>query len=84
MPRFGFTVTKKTGNSVVRNRIRRRLREIVRIHLANCEGLNGDFVLIGKIAALHVNFDMLLSDLVKALDQRPKVRANPQSITSTK
>ena len=30
-PRFGFTVTKKVGNSVIRNRIRRRLREAVRL-----------------------------------------------------
>ena len=30
-PRFGFTVTKKVGNSVIRNRIRRRLREVVRL-----------------------------------------------------
>ena len=30
-PRFGFTVTKKVGNSVVRNRIRRRLREAARL-----------------------------------------------------
>ena len=30
-PRFGFTVTKKIGNAVVRNRIRRRLREVVRL-----------------------------------------------------
>ena len=33
-PRFGFTVTKKLGGAVVRNRIRRRLREAVRLHLA--------------------------------------------------
>ena len=30
--RFGFTVSKKVGNAVERNRVRRRLREIVRLH----------------------------------------------------
>ena len=29
--RFGFTVSKKVGNAVERNRVRRRLREIVRV-----------------------------------------------------
>lgn len=32
--RFGFTVSKKVGDAVVRNRLRRRLREICRLHLA--------------------------------------------------
>ncbi|TIW67555.1 MAG: ribonuclease P protein component, partial [Mesorhizobium sp.] len=34
-PRVGYTVTKKVGNAVVRNRVRRRLREAVRTHAAD-------------------------------------------------
>jgi ribonuclease P protein component len=34
-PRFGFIVTKKIGNAVVRNKVKRRLREIVRANLGN-------------------------------------------------
>lgn len=54
--RVGFTVTKKTGNSVVRNRIRRRLREAIR--LAGPAGLQAgcDYVLIGRREALAASF----------------------------
>ncbi len=50
--RFGFTVTKKTGNAPERNRIRRRLREAVRRAGEGLEGIGGDFVLIGRREAL--------------------------------
>ena len=58
-PRFGFTVTKKTGNSVIRNRIRRRLREIVRLHAAEDARPRTDYVLVGRIEALTTGFDAL-------------------------
>lgn len=67
-PRFGFTVTKKTGNAVVRNRIRRRLREAVRLSAAGAALAGVDYVLIGRRAALTLPFDRLVDDLRSGLD----------------
>ncbi|MBN9020850.1 MAG: ribonuclease P protein component [Rhizobiales bacterium] len=67
-PRFGFTVTKKTGNAVVRNRIRRRLREVVRLSAAGAALAGVDYVLIGRRAALTLPFDRLVDDLRSGLD----------------
>jgi ribonuclease P protein component len=65
-PRFGFTVTKKIGNAVVRNRIRRRLRAA-----ATAAALHGkpgaDYVLIARAAALTLPFDRLVTDLITGL-----------------
>jgi ribonuclease P protein component len=66
-PRVGFTVSKKVGNAVERNRVRRRLREIVR--LAAQDRIQGarDYVLVGRRAALELPFERLASDLAAAL-----------------
>ena len=50
--RVGFTVSKKVGNAVERNRVRRRLKEIVRLSAAGCLRPGHDYVLIGRRAAL--------------------------------
>ena len=65
--RFGFTVTKKIGNAVVRNRIRRRLREAVRV-AGEAEAAAGmDYVLVGRPAALTLEFERLVADLLSGL-----------------
>ncbi|WP_406237559.1 ribonuclease P protein component [Acetobacter orientalis] len=67
--RVGFTVTKKVGNAVVRNRARRRLREVVRVVDAEMP-LNGlDLVLIGRAATGERLFTDLVADFRKALTQ---------------
>ncbi|HET7713993.1 MAG TPA: ribonuclease P protein component [Bauldia sp.] len=66
-PRFGFTVTKKTGNAVIRNRIRRRLREAVRLSATEVASPGVDYVLIGRRAALTLPFDRLIDDLRSGL-----------------
>jgi len=65
--RIGFTVSKKVGNSVERNRVRRRLREIVR--LSDCRRMRGghDYVLIGRRAALRTPFARIAEDFQGAL-----------------
>ncbi len=65
--RFGITVTKKTGNSVVRNRIRRRLREAIRLNAAGHAKGGRDYVLIARNAALTMPFDALVGELIHGL-----------------
>ena len=68
-PRCGFTVTKKTGNSVVRNRIRRRLKEAVRLSPAGLANVGTDYVLVGRREALGLPFSALTADLAGAFRQ---------------
>jgi ribonuclease P protein component len=62
-PRFGITVTKKIGNAVVRNRIRRRLREALRTAAPGHARAGTDYVVIARNAALALPFDRLVTDL---------------------
>lgn len=66
-PRFVFTVTKKTGTAVERNRVRRRLREIVRLSAADRLHPGKDYVLVGRRAALDLPFERLTDDFLGAL-----------------
>ena len=74
--RVGFTVSKKVGNAVERNRVRRRLREIVR--LSPLPLLRGhDYVLVGRRAALSLPFARIAQDYEGALQRVEKRRATP-------
>lgn len=65
--RVGFTVTKKIGNAVVRNRMKRRLRALAR-EILPMDGLAGaDHVLIGRNGGVERDFSALRAELVKAL-----------------
>ena len=65
--RFGFTVSKKVGNAVERNRVRRRLREIVRLSATNRLRAGHDYVLVGRRAALNLPFGEMAQDFEGAL-----------------
>ena len=67
--RFGFTVTRKTGNAVERNRIRRRLREIVRLAAGKDARPGFDYVLIGRRDALSLDFRQLMRDFSNSLQR---------------
>jgi ribonuclease P protein component len=68
--RIGFTVSRQVGDAVERNRVRRRLREIVRLS-AGAGGLcpGHDYVLIGRRAALAAPFGEMMRDLDAALNR---------------
>lgn len=65
--RIGFTVTKKNGTAPERNRIRRRLRALVRRSDVISMRPQHDYVLVGRREALTRDFDAMLEDLRTAL-----------------
>ena len=67
MARFGFTVTKRLGKAVVRNRARRRLKEAVRLVAPELAQAGFDYVLIGRQGALDEAFGVILEELRTAL-----------------
>ncbi|MCK7614012.1 ribonuclease P protein component [Roseibium sediminicola] len=82
-PRVGYTVTKKTGNSVMRSRIKRRLRAAVS-ELAPADiPQKADFVLVARDSALTLPFQKLVADLKSGLHQvldpsTPRGRGKPR------
>ena len=65
--RVGFTVTRQVGNAVERNRVRRRLRELVRLATAGSLHQGHDYVLIGRRGALSLPFGEMMHELDAAL-----------------
>ena len=68
--RVGFTVSRQVGNAVERNRVRRRLRALVRLADASATDklhAGHDYVLIGRRAALKAPFDAMMRELDAAL-----------------
>jgi ribonuclease P protein component len=65
--RVGFTVSKQVGNAVERNRVRRRLREVVKLCDSGSLHEGHDYVLIGRRAALALPFDAMRRDFDGAL-----------------
>jgi len=73
--RVGYTVTKKVGNAVVRNRIKRRLREAIR-QMSLPEKLSGhDAVFIARREALDIPFENLICDITGAFQKALKKSA---------
>ncbi len=60
-------MTKKTGNAVVRNRIRRRLKEAVRVHAAGDMAAGKDYVIVGRREILAAPFEALKAELSRRI-----------------
>lgn len=77
--RLGVTVTRKVGNAVIRNRVRRRLRAVARQVLPGTGAAGCDCVLIGRAATVRRPFAALVADLTTALGRLlPERRASPK------
>ncbi|MGB5093809.1 MAG: ribonuclease P protein component [Parvibaculum sp.] len=80
--RVGFTVTKKVGSAVIRNRAKRRLRAAAAELLPILANPGYDYVLVGRAATLNRAWPDLLSDLRAALERVHGTRG-PASIKSS-
>ena len=67
--RVGFTVTKKIGGAVVRNRMKRRFRALAREIVAEKGFPGADHVMIGRASGVERDFGLLRSELESALDR---------------
>ncbi|MGB5078767.1 MAG: ribonuclease P protein component [Sphingorhabdus sp.] len=67
--RLGITITKKVGNAVIRNRMRRRFRELARALVPEKGKAGADYVLIGRDSGIEKNFLDLTRDMARALDK---------------
>jgi ribonuclease P protein component len=71
-PRVGFTVTKKHGNAVERNRMRRRLKEAVRLSAGFAMQPGHDYVVVARRDILHAPFEELAETLRDRIRNRQK------------
>jgi ribonuclease P protein component len=77
-PRLGITITKKVGGAVIRNRMKRRFREIARALLPELGIAGADHVLIGRGGGIERDFDALKAELQKALGKAVARSAQPK------
>ncbi len=67
--RVGFTVTKKIGGAVVRNRMKRRFRALAREVMTTNGVLGADHVMIGRANGIERDFKLLRDELISALER---------------
>ncbi|NNM76722.1 ribonuclease P protein component [Sphingomonas sp. ID1715] len=80
--RIGYTVTKKIGNAVVRNRMKRRFRALAAELLPEMGVAGADHVLIGRAGGVERDFGLLRAELAKALKRlsprHPRESGDPE------
>jgi len=70
--RVGFTVTRKIGDAVVRNRMKRRFRALAREIMPDKGFAGSDHVMIGRTSGVERDFGLLRNELAGALDRLRK------------
>lgn len=73
-PRVGFTVTKKHGNAVERNRMRRRLKEAVRLQAGFAMQAGHDYVVVARRDVLSASFETLARELTARVEAKANRR----------
>ena len=76
--RYGITVTKKIGNAVVRNRMKRRFRELLRAALPEKGLPDHDHVLIGRAGGVERDFHTMAEELDRALERARAGKSDPR------
>jgi ribonuclease P protein component len=66
--RVGITVSKKLGHAVVRNRVRRRIREVYRLNEEKFQP-GWDIVIVARTKAINAKFDRLTSAYLQLADK---------------
>jgi len=74
--RIGITATKKIGNAVIRNRCKRKLKNLANEVLHNYAQKNNDYVLIARNSTYDRGMSLLKKDLIKALKEVNKYKKN--------
>lgn len=82
--RVGFTVTKKHGNAVERNRMRRRLKEAVRLKAAFAMQPGHDYVIVARREVLNAPFDQLAAQLTNRVANSQTTNLRSQTAGSRK
>ena len=83
-PRFGFTATKRIANAVERNRIRRRLKEALRVSGALAAAKSCDYVFVARREALTAPFADLEAQMAQAFARLSRARPKPHTDQASK
>ncbi|AHA27491.1 ribonuclease P protein component [Candidatus Liberibacter americanus] len=82
--RVGFTVTKKQGGAVERNRMRRRLKEVVRLRAREVLEPGHDYVIIARRDTLFATFEDLCVNFIKLINCKKRAYYSEGKAISTR
>jgi ribonuclease P protein component len=79
--RLGLTASRKVGNAVKRNRIRRRLRAAAALALADRAGQPSDLVIVARPETLSASFPTLVAEVALAFDRAKPAKSGRRPAT---